>query len=199
MHAIGKVAAKKREREIRNVALIIGRKFASRVGALGLIAHSRRPCSRGREQSKAVEVVRARDRRTAGRGGAIAPLLSLPRGTVFPHSVVVEPSFLSLTRSLPPLSPAASSFSVSLDPSPAVLRPSHSHPHSSLRSFLTSNHLGPRTSAVSRSFLAAAFRHFPPDRARGRSGKRHFDRRYVAVVTVIVHSRVERVRQESRA
>lgn len=39
-------------------------------------------------------------------------------------------------------------------------------PSRSFGTFLTSNHLGPRTSAVSRSFLAAAFRHFPPDRAR---------------------------------
>lgn len=64
-------------------------KLAGRVDTLGLTARSRRPCSRGREQSKAVEVVRARDRRVAGwgveqgtvsRGGgrAIAPLLSLP-------------------------------------------------------------------------------------------------------------------------
>ena len=113
------------------------------------------------------------------------------------------PAFTLLTDPLPPLlaahpslpvdvalsvSPVAAVSSLSRFLLPLCLAPSRCPPPSwppslsvsvspscSFGSFLTSNHLGPRTSAVSRSFLAAAFRHFPPDRARA-SGKRHFVR-----------------------
>lgn len=152
--------------------------------ALGLTALDGPVC--GREQSKAVGVVRARAARGKVVGVPTPPNTTLG-AAAYPHSVAIAPS-CSLARAV-----ASSSLSGRL------LSPSRSLPlplscavslarSSSFRSFLTSNHLGPRTSAVSRSFLAAAFRHFPPDRARAvrqtpfwlslRRRRRHCHRRH---------------------
>ncbi|XP_035724188.1 uncharacterized protein LOC118442548 [Vespa mandarinia] len=112
---------------------------------------------------------------------------------------------LFLSQSLPPLSPSLSlslsspnlflSFSLSLSLSLyyicvyiyiyIYLFLSHTLAPSLARSFLTSNHLGPRTSAVSRSFLAAAFRHFPADRARA-VRQTPFCTSHTSVVVVVV-------------
>lgn len=108
--------------------------------------------------------------------------LSSARGCFLLHRAVLLPS---PSRSHPLLAPSCG---VSL--ARILVRPARSLNIKPLRA----------ADLASRSFLVAAFRHFPPDRARGQSDKRkrHFDQSCY-VVAVIVHSRVARVREESRA
>ncbi|CAL7939221.1 unnamed protein product [Xylocopa violacea] len=125
-----------------------------------------------RKQSKVVEVVRVQWKIVGCFPSFACNHPSIPTTTRIPSlglgvtlsvSLVPVDSVGSLSRFLLPLCLAPSgclplSFPSSLSVSVSL--------SCSFSSFLTSNHLGPRTSAVSRSFLAAAFRHFPPDRAR---------------------------------
>lgn len=124
-----------------------------------------------RKQSKVVEVVRGQWK-IVGRFPSLASdrpsVPTMARASLPAYSVC-----LSLFSSFP-LADSLGRFLLPLCLAPTACLPLCSlpslsvsvSPSCSFGSFLTSNHLGPRTSAVSRSFLAAAFRHFPPDRAR---------------------------------
>lgn len=123
-----------------------------------------------RKQSKVVEVVRGQWKIVGCFPSFGCDHPSIPTKSRIPSfglavllSVSLAAAYGSLSRFLLPLCLALTgclplSFLPSLSVSVSL--------SCSFSSFLTSNHLGPRTSAVSRSFLAAAFRHFPPDRAR---------------------------------